>query len=88
MVSRSLSIQLIDSFAQTECNERAIAEGSTSNQINTERDMVDSGVEHVQRNVIDEQRIHYASAGEEDEAVIVENIILSEEVNIYHLTVI
>lgn len=81
LVNRSLSIQLIDSFAQTECNERAVADGSTSKQINKEQDMVDSGVEHVQRNLIDEQRIHYASTGDEDEAVIVENIILSEEVN-------
>lgn len=93
-VSRSLSIQMMDSFAQTENPAPELAKLITSL---VDKDMVDSGVDAQQRqsdrisineddnddigaaSLIYEDR--YRSASEEDEAVIVDNRS-SQEVSI------
>lgn len=86
-MSRSLSIQLIDSFAQTELVDRVIPEECGIDA----KDMVDSGVDQVQR--IDRltepddgascftERLRLASIGDEDAAVIVDNPPSSQEVS-------
>lgn len=88
-VSRSLSTQFTDSFAQTEATDRAGGETTEIPKI-TEKDMVDSGVvdrsENAERlspagSVSSSfvERIRYASVGE-DEAIIVDNVPSSQEV--------
>lgn len=94
-VSRSMSTQLIDSFAQTELIDHVIPEesiGSDSVDAAIEKDMIDSGVDQVQRSdrlSITEpddgtssysERLRLASISDEDAAVIVDNPLSSQEV--------
>lgn len=91
-VSRSLSIQLIDSFAQTELAERVIPEESGDFIDGTTKEMIDSGVDQVQRSVRSSgtddgascynERLRLVSIGDEDAAVIVDNLPSSQEVSI------
>lgn len=89
-VTRSLSIQLIDSFAQTELAECVIPEESVDFIDGNAKEMIDSGVDQVQRSdrssVIDDvascfnERLRLVSIGDEDAALIVNNLPLSQEV--------
>lgn len=91
-MTRSLSTQFTDSFAQTEATDRAGGETTEIPKITEKdiRDMVDSGVvdrsENAERlspagSVSSSfvERIRYASVGE-DEAIIVDNVPSSQEV--------
>lgn len=91
-MNRSLSIQLIDSFAQTELAERVIPEESADFIDGAAKEMIDSGVDQVQRSdrssVTDDgascynERLRLVSIGDEDAAVIIENLPSSQEVSI------
>lgn len=87
-MSRSLSTQFTDSFAQTESTDR-VATGDSATDIPkiVEKDMVDSGVVDKSERISPSgsvstsfiERLRYASVGE-DEAIIVDNVPSSQEV--------
>ena len=86
-MSRSLSTQFTDSFAQTESTDRAPGESSTDIPKLVEKDMVDSGVVDKSERISPSGsvstsfvgRLRFASVGE-DEAIIVDNVPSSQEV--------
>lgn len=89
-MSRSLSTQFTDSFAQTEATDRGVIGESAETPKITEKDMVDSGVvdrsENAERispagsvSTSFVERLRYASVGD-DEAIIVDNVPSSQEV--------
>lgn len=86
-VSRTLSIQLMDSFAQTELAERVIPEESAdfTDGIIAKEIMIDSGVDQVQRSdqSSDDGRLRLVSVSDEDVAMVVDNnLASSQEVSI------